>query len=280
MLKVINQELKYSRQDKYLSIRNASDRNPLGAERTNFLQESQNNSGPLNRLRNKDPQAQWSSPRSDRVNFVRRHSQDSQNIDKLTKRFAELKLNLVKFKDEFRTIRQDVKALSYNRRRNNLRITSPKAVNSVQQPLAETNQSDSKGGNTQATISALLFKKDGSPRVCYRCTSQDHDAYQCDKLRRLSSNSLLTASKLEGSSIFLGSPEDAQAGLSEHLDPTCIRLYRNQSSYGLERYIHSQLEFLSKKGRSDLPCVARYRKLVKADPSFKGEASLSAPKAV
>jgi hypothetical protein len=50
--------------------------------------------------------------------------------------------------------------------------------------------------------------------TCYGCTASDHDAYHCVKLKTLSNHGLFYAVKLEGTSMILGTLDDAQNGLS------------------------------------------------------------------
>lgn len=115
----------------------------------------------------------------------------------------------MKFKDNFKLIRQEIKALSYNYQRNNLSLTRLGAINSVQSSAFMNDQDSINGKNNYSAVSALQFKKDGLPLVCYGYTLKDHCTYAYKKLQRLISNGLLTAQRLKGSLMFLSIPDDA-----------------------------------------------------------------------
>ena len=50
----------------------------------------------------------------------------------------------------------------------------------------------------------MLLKKDGSPRICYGCTVEDHIAYKYDKINNLITNGLFYIEKYKGFLIILG----------------------------------------------------------------------------
>ena len=180
-------------------------------------------------------------------------------IADLSDQFAQMRLGLIKNDENWKkgllnvNLRVDDimkkersnRAFAYNQTRDKLGLSGAGALNLVQySTLPDTHEDSASDDDGYHMVSAVQYKKDGSPRMCYGCTASDHNAYECDKLGRLVSQGLFFAPKFEGTSMFLGTKEDAQEGLCDCLDPTSIRLYRDQAGFGLEKYICGYLEFL------------------------------------
>lgn len=207
-------------------------------------------------------------------------------IDRITKGIADMKIDIIKFfqpgGNGFAEIQRHAKARSYNARRDDLGLSGPGAVSSVQAPaIVYDNDSgpwSDDDDEVYMTINGVQYRKDGSVKACYGCANPDHNAYHCPKLEALANHQLVHCLKWEGTSVIIGTLQEAEEGLAEYLDPDAVRRYRDQPGAGIDAYVRGRLEFLSQKNRVDLPCVQRYRRVVESDPSFKGNASLGTPK--
>lgn len=163
---------------------------------------------------------------------------DQPDIDHLTDLMNDLKLNFVKYQEDdnrkYNSLKKEIREINlrmYNNRRNELALPGPGAINAVksQLPPEDSDQESSDLEDDAAAVSAVQYRKDGTLRVCYGCTSPDHDAYRCAKLQRLIDNGLFFSEKLEGTSMLLGTYDEAFSGQTETLDSAAIRLYRDQT---------------------------------------------------